>query len=240
MLLSIANLTVEILPRYAYTEQMCRGYCVPSGTPLFSVAVTDEEIRRENATGEPLHPGYLESLAIYRKLARKMTDCGFLLFHASVLEMDGVGYAFTAPSGTGKSTHTALWEQVFGDRVRVINDDKPLLRVTDSGIFACGTPWDGKHHKSVNRTVPLRAVCFLARGEENRMERVPAGEAWMGMLKQTFRPDDPEGVAATLSLLDRAVAQLDFFRLFCTPEPAAAILSHRYLSGEVSLPEPTV
>ena len=80
--------------------------------------------------------------------------------------MDGEAYIFTAVSGTGKSTHAMLWREVFGERVRMINDDKPLIRITPEGkAVVYGTPWDGKHHLSKNSAFPLKAICWLTRAK---------------------------------------------------------------------------
>lgn len=109
---------------------------------------------------------YLETLAVYRKIARKLLEFDTLLFHGSVVAVDGTGYLFTAKSGTGKSTHTRLWRQLFGSRAVMANDDKPLLKITDNGVIAYGTPWNGKHRLGSNISIPLRAICILGRGRD--------------------------------------------------------------------------
>ena len=65
---------------------------------------------------------------------------------------------FTAPSGTGKSTHARLWREAFGERVVMINDDKPLLLVRPEGVTVYGTPFRGKHGLGGDRSAPLRAI----------------------------------------------------------------------------------
>ena len=80
---------------------------------------------------------------IYRKIADALVDDGVILYHGSVIAVDGQGYLFTAKSGTGKSTHTALWRELFGERAVMVNDDKPLLRVKDDQVTVYGTPWNG-------------------------------------------------------------------------------------------------
>lgn len=81
----------------------------------------------ENPDGFP--DAYIESLALYQNITELLLARDVMQFHCSALEMDGRAYLFTAPSGTGKSTHVRLWRQVFGARVTVINDDKPLVRL---------------------------------------------------------------------------------------------------------------
>lgn len=118
-----------------------------------TITQSDIDFEREKSAREDIKEGipirhfsdaYLETLAVYRKIADYLLSCNTLLFHGSVITVDGEGYLFTAQSGTGKSTHTRLWREYFGERAVMVNDDKPLLHITDSGMTAYGTPWDGK------------------------------------------------------------------------------------------------
>jgi len=205
------------------------------------VAAEDLEFEQKRSAEDDIRCGrnvreisseYLESLAVYRKIAEVLPERKTLLFHGSALAVDGQGYLFTAKSGTGKSTHAALWRQCFGDRVVMINDDKPLLQVTDEGVYVCGTPWNGKHRLGCNRRVPLKAVCILERAEENRICRISHKEAWPILLQQSYRSERPEGFAQTLKLLDSIRETTAFYRLGCNMEPEAARLAYETLSGE--------
>ena len=120
---------------------------------------------------------YLETLAVYRKLAQLLVQDDILLMHGAVVAVDGQAYLFTAQSGTGKTTHTRLWMQQFGDRAVMVNGDKPLLHITNEGVTVYGTPWDGKEHLSTNTSCPLKALCILTRSETNHIERISKKEA---------------------------------------------------------------
>ena len=223
MLVQFAGMTVDIRARYPYMEQMCSGYLAPSdATPDFAVEVTDEEIAREADPTRELPKGYLESLALYRKICHEALAYDTFLFHGSALAIDGRAYLFTAPSGTGKSTHTSLWRREWGDAVTVVNDDKPLLRVTEERVFVCGTPWDGKHRLSTNCQVPLAAICLLKRGQTNSIRQITSVEAYPTLLSQTYRPRDGEDMAKTLALLDRAVRQVKLYEMHCNISAEAA------------------
>ncbi len=232
MLISLAGLTVEVSPKYPELAELCRDYQAPPRVkPNFSVSVTDEEIAAEGAGGS--YPaGYLETLAIYRKLCERALDFGRVLMHGSAFAFDGQGVLFTAPSGTGKSTHAAFWREVYGDRVQPVNDDKPLLTVTRRKVFVSGTPWDGKHHLSANITVPLRAIVLLGRGETDQITRLTATAAYPLLLGQTYRPSDPDRLAATLALMDRAIPHLSFYRMSATLSPDAARVACRGIFGD--------
>lgn len=170
--------------------------------------------------------GYLERLALYRKIAENLLACDVLLFHGSAIAVDGVGYLFTASSGTGKSTHTRLWRQAFGPRAVMINDDKPLLRITGSGVTVYGTPWDGKHHLSKNIGVPLKAVCILERSVGNHIEKIDQKAAWPMLMQQSYRPAGAANLRRTIALIDRLASGVELYRLGCNMEPEAAAVAY--------------
>ena len=126
----IAGVLVVIENRYAFTERLCADYIVDVSPDEcdFSVSATAEEIAAENNDEDAFSPAYCESLALYRKMCTRMLDYDAFLFHAAVVSYAGRGYAFAAKSGTGKSTHVAQWMHALGDRVTVVNGDKPILR----------------------------------------------------------------------------------------------------------------
>lgn len=238
MLVSFSGLTIELLPRYPDTVRLCARYLAPAGaSPDFSVSVTDEEILREGTPSEGVSLGYLETLAIYRKIAERALAYGRLLFHGSALSYRGQGILFTAPSGTGKSTHAALWREVFGSDVTMVNDDKPLLSATEDGVLVSGTPWDGKHALSTNCSVPLRAVCLLARGRETTIRKIRSSDAYPYLLSQTYRPRDPTLLSATLSLADRIFPRVACFLLRTTMERDAARMVCRGIFGDPDDPK---
>ena len=142
--------------------------------------------------------------------------------HGSVIAVDGVGYLFTAKSGTGKSTHARLWREQFKDRTVMVNDDKPLLKVTENGVIAYGTPWDGKHHLSNNIAVPLKAICVLQQSETNHIEPVTKKDVYAMLIQQSYRPSRPETLAKVLKLVDRLTISAELYKLGCNMEPEAA------------------
>ena len=152
------------------------------------------------------------------------------MFHGSVVAVDGQGYLFTAKSGTGKSTHTRFWRQVFGDRAVMVNDDKPFLRFTDHGVLVCGAPWSGKHGLDTNITVPLKAVCILERGPENHIQSIEAKDALSMLMHQSSRPLDGELMPKYLELVDRLAAGTRFWRMACSLDPDAARVAHEAMS----------
>ena len=102
-----------------------------------------------------------------RQFYEKLLDYNGMMFHASAVVVDGKAYLFSAPSGTGKSTHTRLWLEYFGEKAYILNDDKPAIRIMDGKFYAYGTPWCGKDNVSTNQKCEIKAICFLERSEVN-------------------------------------------------------------------------
>ena len=234
--IALAGRCVAVRALYESTRNFCRDYLCEL-SPDFSVEVTAEDIEAESLKSdnerklEGLPPykfpaPYLETLALYRKIAERMLDYDVILFHGSSLMMDGEAYIFTARSGTGKSTHTALWRRVFGDRVKMINDDKPLLHIGENGVTVYGTPWRGKHNLGSNISAPLRAVCILTRAAENSIKPIGRTEALVQFLQQTYRVSDRAGMAKLLSLVDRLLNLSGAYLLGCNMEDSAAEVAY--------------
>ena len=222
-----AGVRVLIESLYPQVHNLCREYA-GEGEPELKITVTAADIRRENALSQACtEEGYLETLAVYRKIAEGLLDFGVVLFHGSAIALDGQGYLFTAKSGTGKSTHTRLWRQVFGERAVMVNDDKPLLKITPEGPFVCGTPWDGKHRLSTNIAVPLGSLCILNRGAENEIHPISAREALPRLMEQCYRPAEPGKILRTLELLDTMTKNVKFYSLHCNMHRSAAETAYR-------------
>ncbi len=237
----MADKVIEVTSIYERVHDCCKDYL--TGEPAdFSVNIKPEDIAFEKRKtdseyayeGKPLpdfSEGALEETAVYRKIGEKMPDYDTVVFHGSVIAVDGQGFLFTAKSGTGKSTHTGLWREYFGDRAVMVNDDKPMLKITDSGVIVYGTPYNGKHHLGCNMSVPLKAVCILTRGEENSIVRIDKPEAYAMLLQQVYRPQDPLQMAKTLKLVDKLAASTELYRLACNMDIEAAEVAYNAMKG---------
>ena len=142
------------------------------------------------------------------------------------MECDGFAYAFSAASGTGKSTHTSLWLEHFGDRARIINGDKPIFRFVDGKLRAYGTPWCGKEGFNVNADAPLSAICFIERGSKNEISRIDASEAVMRMFTQILMPPEESAIDVLFPLLEKMLTSLPCFVLKCTISDEAVTVAY--------------
>ena len=153
---------------------------------------------------------------------------GFML-HSSAIVLDGKAYLFSAPSGTGKSTHTEKWIRLFG--AQYLNDDKPALRLVDGVWMAYGTPWSGKHDLSSPLGVPLGGIAFLGRDSENSIEPLEPGEALPCLMSQTVYTLSARRMDLLLGVVDQLLRSVPVWQLKCKNEDEAALLSHRVMTG---------
>lgn len=164
-------------------------------------------------------------LADTRENVTISTPYNGLMLHASAAALGGRAYLFSGPCGRGKSTHTRLWQQTFGEAVQVFNDDKPALRRLDGRWYAYGTPWCGKDGINLNQKWPLGGICFLEKSQENRIRRLSAAEALPLILAQTTYRLPPQYMELLLASLDSLLREIPVFLLENRPEEAAARLS---------------
>ena len=234
--IALAGQVIGVSALHDETRVFCRDY-LTDAPPSFCVDITPGDIafEREKSRREAILEGrvpteysgdYLETLALYRKIATELLNHDTLLFHGSAIAVDGAAYLFTAKSGTGKSTHTRLWQKRFGSRAVMINDDKPLLRLKGDTVTVYGTPWDGKHHRSANIACPLKAICILTRGEQNNIFPMDKKAALPMLCQQSYRPSDPAALRKTLSLVDRLGSRVALYGLSCNMEPEAALVAY--------------
>lgn len=236
-----ANLSIEIHAIHPEVYALCEAYRA-GGAPDFTVSTTQSDIafeREKSAREDALEgiptrwfsDGYLETLAVYRKIAEKLPEYDTFLFHGSCIAVEGVGYLFTAKSGTGKSTHTRLWRELLGNRAKMVNDDKPLIYLAQDEAIVYGTPWDGKHHLSNNIAVPMKAICILERSAENRIREITSSEALPMLLQQVYRPMNAAAMARTLNLIDRLAGHVKLYRLGCNMNIEAAKVAYDAMKG---------
>lgn len=242
VVVELAGVPIEITCRNRGNVDFFQGYLTEK-TPLIKIAPSDGELRRQRdfcaflkGEGEftlpELTDEYVENVMIEEQIAKALVNYGTLQFHGSALQMDGEAYIFTAPSGVGKSSHARFWRETFGDRVLMINDDKPLVRVHEDCAIVYGSPWNGKHHLGADVSAPLKAIALLNRGAKNRIEPISAAEAFPAVFRQAHTSADPKTLKVIMNL-ERSILKTTLcYRLFCNLSPEAALVAWRGMSGQ--------
>ncbi len=235
----LAGINVAVKSIFDEVYDFCRDY-LTDASPDMNVTVTNEDIahekiiniRESQLEGIPIvnySDSYLEMLAVYRKIATKMLEFDTFLMHGAVVAVGDKAWLFTAPSGTGKTTHINLWlENIPGSYV--VNGDKPLIHIGDE-CTVYGTPWAGKERMNRNVGVKLCGIVFLNRGHENHIEQVHMKQVLPVLIQQSYRPDDKAGLEKTLALLSRLGKKITMYQLYCNMDPEAALIAYNVLNG---------
>ena len=173
---------------------------------------------------------YMESCAVF--YSRLLRFNGMML-HASALEYEGKAFLFSGPSTVGKSTHARQWQRVFGDAVRIINDDKPALRFVEDCWYAYGTPWCGKDGINQNCKVPIAGICFLKQGSTNKIRKLNPAESIPLIMSQTiYKIKTAEKLNMLLDTVGKLVSMIPVFELENLPNEEAALLSYTTMTAE--------
>ena len=238
--IQIAGLVTHVQPLFISTQEYCRPYLTDL-EPEFFVEVTEADLvyQQELMEKEALEEGFrirkyggpfLERATIQRKIAFELLNRDTLLLHGSTVGVDGAAYLFTARCGTGKSTHTRFWREIFGQRAVMVNDDKPFLKITSSGVYAYGSPWSGKHGLDTNICLPLKGICFLRRGTENRICPVEPEEYLEELCHQSLFSEDAAGQDKGRTLVKLLSQMVPLWEMDCTKDPSAALVSYEAMS----------
>lgn len=231
--IKIAGIPIAIHNRFDYFSDFARDYFTDE-EPELVICPTDEDFLRERELiGDPNMPEeHLELTIIYRMIATHLYKYDAIIFHGAVIEHEGVAYAVTAHSGVGKTTHIRLWLREFGDSVRVLNGDKPILRLIDGKIYACGTPWRGKERYGVNCMRPLGGIGFLKRGEVNRAFRTTPSEVTVRFMNQIYLDKtNALSLAKNLRLANAVLTKVPIYELECNMDPEAAHVAYGAFVG---------
>ena len=230
----LADLVIEINNRYNHIKNLCNDYLYSGDRPtdLF-ITVTDEDIAEQRrAAEEEYDDDYLESIAAYRKIADNILKYDAFVMHGTVIKVKDKGIMFTAVSGMGKTTHMLLWIRLLGDRVRVINGDKPIIRFYDGVPYAYGTPWCGKEGLNTNDRVVLSDICLIERGEVSQALAATQLDVFSHFIKQIYRPSDNDLISKTFDLAGKLFKFSNLRKFKCRKNIESARVAYEAIFNE--------
>lgn len=230
--IGIADLTVRLHPLFDSTREYCQDYWIDdTNTPDIVATSTEDAVREELSLVAGATAEAADVIVVYRDIADQLPAFDAVVFHGAAIEYGGKAYLFTAPSGTGKSTHIHLWFKHLGDKVRIVNGDKPILRLSENGVNVCSTPWAGKERWQRNCIVPLGGICLLRRGKTNHIEKAHPLEHFDPLLRQVYCPQNGEALDKTLQIFDSILSRVPFYVLDCTISKEAVEVALEGLTG---------
>lgn len=214
MVYEFAGIRVNLLNDRFGLSSFLSGFETENNADL-EIDLTKKDIEAEKKYSDSDNEYLLAVSALYRKIADLAPKFNTFLMHGAAFSVDGECVIFTAPSGTGKTTHMRNWFRLLKDRAEPVNGDKPLIRLESGEFFAFPTPWCGKERIRGDKKAPVKAVCFINRSKENRAEEISKKQAFHALIKSVYLPENEECLSKTLSLLDKFMSKTKFYNIFC-------------------------
>lgn len=223
---NIAGIIVEAAIRFPRLKRQIEAYEYHGDKPAdVSIRLSDEFFAQKLAENPHLDYEMVEYIWMGSEFYNCLIHFNGMLLHSSCVVYEEKAYLFSAPCGTGKSTHTQIWLKQFPGAY-ILNDDKPAIRITEKGIYAFGTPFSGKTDLNVNKAVPIQGICILARDKTNHIEPISADEALFNILNQTVRPSNEDAMDMLLTTLDKVMRDTPVYKLYCNMELDAALTAY--------------
>jgi hypothetical protein len=130
-----------------------------------------------------------------------------------VVDEAGYGHLFLGHSGAGKSTSARLWQSQRG--VRILSDDRIILRRREGEVWMCGTPWHGDAGIASPGSARLSHIYVLEQAPANELVPMPRSIATAEIFARSFVPrHSPEALDVALQFIEQLSQELpcDTFR----------------------------
>lgn len=228
----IAGLIIEYTPKYNNLTELSKPFLYYGNkTPDLTLFRSDEYIGKlRESLVKTTTMEQAEEFAYATEFNRRIILHHAMLIHSSAIVINGKAYLFSANSGVGKSTHTRLWKQIYGDDITYINDDKPVVRIENGSATVYGTPFDGGSGIANNLSAPLGGIIFIERGEENSIfQMTSTSEILQKLYFSTAHLVNKETANSMLDNFDELINSTVFYKLICNMELDAARVVHDFL-----------
>lgn len=228
----IAGLKVQMEPKFELLKTRSEKYRFDFEGPADIILKISEERfqfarERHHGTSDEV----IEYMSTGSMFYFGLLQFGGFLLHSSCISYNNKAYFFTADSGTGKSTHTSLWQKYI-DNVIMINDDKPAVRLIDGQFYAIGTPWSGKTAQNADVTVAVGGVALLYRSKTNSIRTALPNESVPFFMKQTILPYQSENTDRLAELMDNFLRTVPVYHLECDMSEHAVKTSFEAMTNE--------
>lgn len=154
---------------------------------------------------------------VYLYLAQRK---GLFALHSASILYQNRAWLFSGPSGTGKSTHTNLWNRLL--QTPVINGDLNLLSLTPDGPVVYGMPWCGTSGIADPGTYPLGGIVLLKQAGKDTCISLSEDKKALLVMQRLISPSwTKEMLLSNLSFTETLAKETRICRFLCTKEPSA-------------------
>ena len=205
------------------------GYCIEAHhelAPLTHTLMADREFSSIKAAMQWEDPYVGQMLCSMLRIvfSQAILHGEGIGIHASAVAYKGKGYLFLGKSGTGKSTHAALWLQHIAGAEQ-INDDNPILRVKEGRAYVYGSPWSGKTPCYKDVGYPIGGVVRLEQAPVNEFQRLDGVQAFIALVPGcAVIKQDKRLYAALCDKLIWLAEHVMIGKMACRPDREAAVV----------------
>lgn len=225
-----ADIVFDINVQSKYAKWVMRDYVYSGDENAIAIEINTADMQKMFNEDGSFPMDYYESLQIEKQISEYLLEnANGIIFHCTSFMVGDKAFAFTAPSGTGKSTHARMWRETYGDKVVMIDDDKPFIRMIDGEFYIYGTPWNGKHHLGNNIKGKLDSIVLLTRGKENKIYNITPEEMLIFFINQTLRPESETNYDNLFGLIDKLFQKVNLYKLECLANSQSAVTVHDLL-----------
>ncbi len=146
--------------------------------------------------------------------------------HACGVDTGSCGLAFVGVSGAGKSTLANLWKS---RNVKVLSDDRLILRKQTGSFWVYGTPWHGDARASLPDRAQLNGLHFIKQAKVNRIIPINPSDAATRLMVRCFPTFyHVAGMEYALEFVAELSQAVPCYELQFTPDQRAIdeVLSH--------------
>ena len=229
----ICDIPVSMQPKYEPLLSQSKPYLYDCAvSPAITIEPEESFLIKKAKRNNYPSTDICEYVTVGSLFYRKLLNFNGFLLHSSAIEYENKAYVFSAPCGTGKSTHTKLWIDHFGkDKVKYINDDKPALMIKDNKCIVCGTPFSGKTNLNSDISVELQAICFIYRSEKNEIRKCSTKKAIKYILEQTLKSVNADGMCKLLTMIDTLLKNYPVYEMGCNISDEAVSVAYNAMKG---------
>jgi hypothetical protein len=184
----------------------------------FNKTFTQCEILLNCSSFKPDQPVYpleypLDELTVTHFLSMRE---GVEVHACGVLVPSGESYLFVGQSGAGKTTMARLYQKL--NQVKLLSDDRIVLRRKNHGIWMYGTPWHGEAEIASPEKGHLTKIFFLRHGEKNDLVPLRKAEAVARLFTSCFPPfHHQQAIESILAFLNEVVKTIPCYELTFFP-----------------------
>jgi hypothetical protein len=151
----------------------------------------------------------LDELLIVHLLSQKL---GVEVHACGVIDSFRNGILFVGQSGAGKTTMAGLMKKQ--PQIKILSDDRIILRAENSKIWMYGTPWHGEARYAAPEKVELKKIFFLKQNLKNEALPLNQADAVARFFSCSFPLFyDSSAVDFMLSFFEETVSRVSAFEL---------------------------